>query len=91
MHISKQTLGMLFHAIGDKLMSGDCEITQDACDSIFETLQESVRTPMSKAQACRYLNISRSTFDARVASGQLPHGKKIQGFTGLVWYKNELK
>lgn len=44
----------------------------------------------SKYQACRYLHISRSTFDLYVRKGQIPKGKKRAGFKELSWTKNEL-
>jgi excisionase family DNA binding protein len=31
---------------------------------------------LSKAQACEYLNISRSTFDKMIKEGKIPKGKK---------------
>lgn len=45
---------------------------------------------ISKYEACRYLNISRSTFDAYVKDGKLPKGKKRIGFKELAWTKKEL-
>lgn len=45
---------------------------------------------MSKAQACDYLDISRSTFDKLVREGKLPRGKKRMGFKELSWKKSDL-
>lgn len=45
---------------------------------------------LSKAQACEYLNISRSTFDKMIKEGKIPKGKKRQGFKELSWTKEQL-
>ena len=45
---------------------------------------------LSKEQACRHLNIRRSRFDDLVREGKIPKGRKVVGYTGLVWYKDEL-
>ena len=44
----------------------------------------------SKSQACEYLGISRSTFDCYVKRGNIPKGRKQQGFKELYWYKSDL-
>jgi predicted DNA-binding transcriptional regulator AlpA len=46
--------------------------------------------PMSKEQACTYLNMSRSKFDQYVSEGKLPKGKKRVGHNELDWFKDEL-
>lgn len=46
--------------------------------------------PMSKEQACIYLNMSRSKFDQYVRDGKLPKGRKRMGFSEKYWYKDEL-
>lgn len=46
---------------------------------------------LSKYQACKYLHISRATFDNWVRDGKLPKGKKEQGFTELFWTMDDLK
>lgn len=45
---------------------------------------------LSKYEACRYLNVSRATFDNYVRAGRLPKGKKEAGFKELSWSKKEL-
>ena len=44
----------------------------------------------SKESACKYLNISRATFDNLVRDGKLPKGHKEVGFKELSWSKYEL-
>lgn len=43
-----------------------------------------------KYAACRYVGVSRSTFDRLVLAGKLPRGKKIAGWKELVWSYREL-
>lgn len=45
---------------------------------------------ISKYEACKYLNISRATFDNYVKEGKLPKGKKRIGFKELAWTKKDL-
>lgn len=45
---------------------------------------------LSKYEACRYLNISRATFDNYVRAGKLPRGKHEAGFKELSWDKKTL-
>lgn len=45
---------------------------------------------LSKYEACRYLNVSRATFDNYVRAGKVPRGKKIAGFRELSWSRKEL-
>lgn len=45
---------------------------------------------ISKYEACRYLRISRATFDNYIREGKLPKGKKTSGFNELSWTKKEL-
>ena len=45
---------------------------------------------ISKYDACRYVGVSRATFDRLVQAGKLPKGKKRTGWTGLAWYPKDL-
>ena len=45
---------------------------------------------LSKYEACRYLNISRATFDNYVREGKLPKGQKQAGFKELSWSYKDL-
>lgn len=40
--------------------------------------------------ACKYLNVSRATFDNYVRSGKLPRGEHEAGFKELSWNKKTL-
>lgn len=72
--------------------SGNSNISEDDYGQIIKVLKSYLDTnkPMSKYQAYTYLNISRATFDNMVRNGEIPHGKKVEGFKELFWYKDDL-
>lgn len=72
----------------DKLEKGTCVISMDAARDIITVL---THVPLSKEQACMFLNISRATFDNYVGLGKLPKGRKEVGKKELVWYQDELQ
>lgn len=45
---------------------------------------------LSKYEACRYLNVSRPTFDNYVREGKLPKGTHQTGFKELSWSQKDL-
>lgn len=45
---------------------------------------------VSKYEACKYVGVSRATFDRLVALGKLPKGKKRAGLKELTWAKKDL-
>lgn len=83
-------LGDAFIAIGKRIRAGKCELTQEQSERIFAEIEKALDVPVSKEQACSLLGISRSTFDARVAAGELPKGRHRRGFKELYWFKNEI-
>lgn len=87
---NKDLLGDAFIAIGRRIKAGKCELSQEQAERIFAEIEKAVDVPISKEQACSMLGISRSTFDARIAAGQLPKGRHRRGFKELIWFKNEL-
>lgn len=90
MAITSEILGDALIAVGKRVRAGKCEISQEQMDTIFEDIQNAVDVPISKEHACGILGISRSTFDAKVASGELPKGKHRRGFKELVFFRREL-
>lgn len=72
----------------DKLEAGTCELSMDEAMHLAETL---AHIPLSKEDACKFLNVSRPTFDLHVSLGNIPKGRKKTGFKELVWYKDELQ
>lgn len=83
----KKLISKLLRETADKIDSGNCELTQDEASHIFNSL---AHEPLSKEQACDYLNVSRATFDNWIRNGFIPKGKKRKGFNELYWYKDEI-
>ena len=73
--------------IGHKIIDGECELTDEQAGLILGTVGH---IEMTKEEACRYVNISRSRFDDHVRDGKIPKGRKKLGKTSLIWYKDEL-
>ena len=78
----------LLRDTANKVETGTCEIDEQQAMDICNMLSHE---PLSKDQACGYLNMSRSKFDSLVLNGKLPKGIKRRGFKELIWYKDELK
>ena len=76
----------------DDLDAGNSNITEEEGNEIIDTIQKLSRRDegISKYEACQYLNMSRATFDKKVAEGILPKGKHVQGFKELRWFKGDL-
>ena len=87
---NNEILGNALIALGRRVKAGKCELSQEQADGIFAEIEKAIDVPISKEQACSMLGISRSTFDARIAAGQLPKGRHRRGFKELIWFKNEL-
>lgn len=85
-----EILGNALIAIGKRVRAGKCEMSQEQMDALFEQIQGAIDVTISKEEACACLGISRSTFDARVAAGELPQGRHYRGFKELRWTKREL-
>jgi len=90
MGVTNEILGNALISIGKRMRAGKCEVSQEQADEIFANIQKAMFIPISKEEACSLLGISRSTFDARVASGQLPCGIHRRGFKEKIWNKNDL-
>ena len=73
--------------VANKIEKGECELTDEDAGVILGTISH---TPMSKEQACKYINLRRSRFDDLVREGRIPKGRKTLGRTGLTWFKDEL-
>ena len=87
-----QTIKKQLLDIVDDIDAGNSNIDEEEAIQIAKTIRTATRkdVPMSKYQAYTYLNISRATFDNLVRAGEIPRGKKIQGFKELFWYKKDL-
>ena len=87
MEALKKLVVKMLKDTADKIDSGTCELSESEAMDIMSVLSHQA---MSKEDACLYLNISRSKFDALIREGKLPKGRKRKGFKELVWFKDEL-
>lgn len=67
--------------------AGNSYLDELECEEILGIL---IQDKYSKYQACKYLNVSRSTFDRYVKSGIIPPGRKQQGFKEIFYLKQDL-
>ena len=88
-----QVIKKLLLKIVDDIDAGNSELSQKEMVEIVEALKRyNFRDKyISKYQAYTYLNISRATFDRLVREGELPRGKKVEGFKELQWSLKEIK
>lgn len=72
--------------------AGNSNITEEEAAKLIDTLKELTdkEKRLSKYAACKYLNVSRATFDNYVREGKLPKGKHEIGFKELNWFKKDL-
>ena len=75
----------------DRIDAGSSNISADEEIEIIELLKRYTDKDrnLSKYQACKYLNMSRATFD-NVREGKIPKGKKEAGFKELLLKESEL-
>lgn len=78
--------------IVDDINTGNSNITKKEAIEIVDSLKRFTDRSkrLSKYEACKYLNISRATFDNYVREGKLPKGTKEAGFKELSWSRKEL-
>lgn len=71
----------------DEIDAGNSNLTEEEALKAIETLKAFTNKDkrLSKYAACKYLNISRATFDNYVREGKLPKGKHDAGFKELSW------
>ena len=74
----------------DDIDSGNSNVSEEEQKEILDILNKIHSSRLSKEAACKYLNVSRATFDNLVRDGKLPRGKKEVGFKELSWTKHEL-
>ena len=62
--------------------AGNTHLEDDQCEEVIEIINHIalVENKYSKYQACKYLGISRATFDRYVKDGLIPEGRRQQGF-----------
>lgn len=83
---------MLLEKFIHDIDSGNSNLTESECQDILENLAilSNKNEKLSKYQACKYLHVSRATFDNYVRDRKIPKGRKQQGFKELFWYKKDL-
>lgn len=86
LNLKKMILRYLKDAV-KRIEADDCELSDEEALEIAKVIGH---RPMSKEQACTYLNLSRSRFDDLVRENKIPRGKKRVGFKELYWYQDEL-
>lgn len=85
-------ISKLLREIADKIDSGGCYISKEQQMFIFDELQVLAQNNdrVSKYDACKYLHVSRATFDRLVSDGKIPQGEHQQGFKELSWKLKDL-
>lgn len=83
--------GLLLKIVND-IDSGNSNLEEDEMIRIARTMREIAYKDkrLSKYSACKYLNVSRATFDNYVREGKLPRGKHEMGFKELSWSESDL-
>lgn len=63
--------------IVDNIDAGNSNLSEDEALQAIDYLKELTNKEkrLSKYEACRYLNVSRATFDNYVRAGRLPRGR----------------
>lgn len=87
-----KTIRELLLRIINNIDTGNSNISEDESIELIELLRRFTdkERRMSKYAACKYLNVSRATFDNYVREGKLPKGKHEIGFKELSWHKKDL-
>lgn len=82
----------LLEDIINNIDAGNSNLSEEECLKAIDLLKEFTdKTKVfSKYEACKYLNISRATFDNYVKMNKLPKGQKQVGFKELSWFKKDL-
>ena len=76
----------------DRIDAGNSNLSAEEEIKVIEILKNYTNKDrkLSKYQACKYLNISRATFDNYVREGKIPKGKHEIGFKEKFWLKKDL-
>ena len=63
--------------------AGNTNLDESQCEDIIQFINKTinVENKYSKYQSCKYLGLSRATFDRYVKDGLIPEGRKESGFT----------
>lgn len=88
-----QLVKKLMLELVDRIDKGNSNLTEEECIQAVGLLNNFTRKDegMSKYSACKYLNVSRATFDNLVKEGKIPIGKHVIGFKEKRWYAKDLE
>ena len=88
-----KTLSECLKLIVSNIDSGNSNLNETQCDELLSMISTMTvaETKYSIYQACKYLGISRATFDNYVRDGKLPRGEKALGFKELSWDLGTIK
>jgi len=72
--------------------AGNTYLDENDCMELLDMINHMTiaENKYSIYQSCKYLGISRATFDRYVKEGIIPEGRKQQGFKELFYYKKDL-
>ena len=83
----KKYVVKILREAADRIDAGNSELDEEQIMDIASIIGHQV---LSKDEACRYFNLSRSRFDDLMREGKIPRGRKRRGFKELCFYKDEL-
>lgn len=85
-------LDELLMDIHERIRSGRCLTNRQQARRAVDFLRLIANKDeyVSKYDACRYVGVSRATFDRYVAEGRLPKGTKRPGWKELGWKRKDL-
>ena len=87
----KQILSKLLRQTADDIDQGKYECSEEEYFKALNAINSlNPDRQLSKEEACKYLNLSRSTFDTYIRNGWIPNGEKRLGFKELSWTKSDL-
>ena len=87
-----KVISNLLRKVADDIDCGNSNLNENEAISMIETIKQFTDKTerISKYEACRYLNVSRATFDNYVREGKLPRGEHRIGSKELSWDKKTL-
>lgn len=87
-----KVLANLLRDLAARIDAGNSNLTEEEAIELVSVIGHYTNREeyISKYEACKYLNISRATFDNYVKEGKLPKGKKRIDFKELAWTKKDL-
>lgn len=87
-----KVLSRLLRTLADEIDTGNSNLNEKEALELVDVIKYYTDREelISKYEACKYLNVSRATFDNYVRAGKIPRGKKRIGFTALFYSKKDL-